>query len=1111
MRSNVPKLHLPVASSERSGERNEIRRSVSARRPVTSIAAKIAALKERDLNTARGSKPKTPKGVKPSSFRGRQAFGVRTGGDKPAGATLSDQLRQKSDEVVRLRAALRRERKRDEETSSQPEVESVAEESPDLQLEIHELSKKLEKLERENGHLRQSFAKVVTKNDALKEEMKAQKKKHCSDIENLRKTVTQRSKAGDVAKSAAKDVSEKLRIAMKECADAKSTAAAACKKQATLEEEILVSREQVTTLSKSLQELKQAYTLSEDKAKHAGESERKHRKEAEELRTKVRAQKKLVTSLRESSAVQKVRIKELERRMLVEVASVQKEKAREVELEKEIATLQLQLKRFQARKATLASDVEGKLRDAEQRASALASDLAEARKACDELRPLASQLKASKGIVDKQSRALDRANASVKQLREELAQSKAAAADAAAAHAKASGELEAKLAEGSARQGALKAEIDASHELVRSLRAQIEDSKQQAAAEQSMLEGMRARVKALEQEAKGLRPLRQQLESSRQVVESLRRNQEREKAAHDVGLKMLREELSRDLDAERRKCAKLAKEAGSLRAELESLRKAAAEKGSELDALRKNSMAKSSELKALEQRHSSDLSSLRLKIAALEDKNAALSGKVKDTNAEIKRLRELVAEMEAQKSLAESEGSDALRRAEKARKEALGKVQEKEVEAQSLRKKLEGASKRWEACKDELAKARRENQSLKEARGKSQGDNASLKERLRMLEARIATLEGQLAEAKRSKADVELKLSSAKAEIEKLRAKLKDADKSLSDLRRVLKGKASLSAQLKASEAGRQELSEKLGAMEKDLERARGSADDVVARARKKWRAEKEALLKRIADLESDTAAMASGADAAKKLGKEIAIHRATIKDHVQRLKKLREEGKKKDARIAELSELVATRDEKISKQHDQIKRLKRVLSAAEAKVKNGLEKASQESEASGAERAALKAGVKKFEKLVASLVKGVEEEAKAKGALSNLNMLIKTGETSQASKKCDNLRKEIANYKQTVSLLQYHVNYGEKQVAKFDVKAAKKQTIARKEAVAKLEEAFAKEKAKADRYQETSKNNVKELSEMLPNAKTRLIEATANRKKLVLAINKASKALSAQ
>jgi len=140
--------------------------------------------------------------------------------------------------------------------------------------------------------------------------------------------------------------------------------------------------------------------------------------------------------------------------------------------------------------------------------------------------------------------------------------------------------------------------------------------------------------------------------------------------------------------------------------------------------------------------------------------------------------------------------------------------------------------------------------------------------------------------------------------------------------------------------------------------------------------------------------------------------------------------------------------------------------------------------------------------KKIASLVKDLDDaiaaEHKGKGYISNVNVLIKTGEMSTHKKQAECQGKKVHNLEQRVSVLMYNVKYCEKQIAKFDDKIAKKQVAARKDALAKLEKKFVDEAKKAKRFKETSSQNVDELKALIPGAKEKLIKATKERKSIV-------------
>ena len=73
-----------------------------------------------------------------------------------------------------------------------------------------------------------------------------------------------------------------------------------------------------------------------------------------------------------------------------------------------------------------------------------------------------------------------------------------------------------------------------------------------------------------------------------------------------------------------------------------------------------------------------------------------------------------------------------------------------------------------------------------------------------------------------------------------------------------------------------------------------------------------------------------------------------------------------------------------------------------------------------------------KLTQLIKELDSAVAAEQKGKGYISNVNVLIKTGETSTYKKKAETSLKKVSNLEQRINVLLYNVKYCEKQIAKF-------------------------------------------------------------------------------
>ena len=214
-------------------------------------------------------------------------------------------------------------------------------------------------------------------------------------------------------------------------------------------------------------------------------------------------------------------------------------------------------------------------------------------------------------------------------------------------------------------------------------------------------------------------------------------------------------------------------------------------------------------------------------------------------------------------------------------------------------------------------------------------------------------------------------------------------------------------------------------------------------------------------------------------------------KDHVSRLQDMRKKMKTLEAKDKEMGDLLQARDEHIVKCRDQIQRLKRVVNAAENSAQKKRIEAEKNNQFSEEKMTQLSQLLKELDSSIAA-------EQKGKGYISNVNVLIKTGETSTYKKKAETSLKKVSNLEQRISVLLYNVKYCEKQIAKFDEKIARKQVAARQEALEKLEKKFAEEEKKAKRFNETSKDNIDELKALLPGAKEKLSAATKSRKALV-------------
>ena len=223
---------------------------------------------------------------------------------------------------------------------------------------------------------------------------------------------------------------------------------------------------------------------------------------------------------------------------------------------------------------------------------------------------------------------------------------------------------------------------------------------------------------------------------------------------------------------------------------------------------------------------------------------------------------------------------------------------------------------------------------------------------------------------------------------------------------------------------------------------------------------------------------------------KQEAHHKRTIATQIDRLKRLRQEletqqkGAEADSAAADKArrQLEAT-----------VKRLK----AACAKLKQDGDSSGASSQSAGQKIVLAQEKVAALNDMCGKLAAAVAAEAKGSGYLSNLTVLIKTGEAAQFQKKVTQLKKELHNAKKVHSVLMYNVKYGEKALAKYDKRAAAKQGKARQDSLTRLEQDMEEARQKEKRFQETSDNNVEELQDLKKGAKKKLINARTERKNL--------------
>jgi chromosome segregation ATPase len=408
-------------------------------------------------------------------------------------------------------------------------------------------------------------------------------------------------------------------------------------------------------------------------------------------------------------------------------------------------------------------------------------------------------------------------------------------------------------------------------------------------------------------------------------------------------------------------------------------------------------------------------------------------------------------------------------------------------------------------------------QAIKEAVN-AKSETARLKKELKAASIVVEELKARLEEEKVSNV--------------KLVNRIKSLELAMKDLKKILKSKANVCKELDASTKALSDREKEVGDLkknilklngllkvrEKNIKKLEGAKKDTsesdAALMEALEKIEKlEAEIKKLRDQMKRLKTKQTIADGKSKKGnveyeqkikdltdalatakKESAAHKTAGKEHINRLKKLRSNLKEAETKEKEMSDLLDARDEHIVKCREQIQRLKRIVSTAENSAHKKM-KAANESEEDAAK------SLEKMKK-IASLVKDLDDaiaaEHKGKGYISNVNVLIKTGEMSTHKKQAECQGKKVHNLEQRVSVLMYNVKYCEKQIAKFDDKIAKKQVAARKDALAKLEKKFVDEAKKAKRFKETSSQNVDELKALIPGAKEKLIKATKERKSIV-------------
>ena len=125
-------------------------------------------------------------------------------------------------------------------------------------------------------------------------------------------------------------------------------------------------------------------------------------------------------------------------------------------------------------------------------------------------------------------------------------------------------------------------------------------------------------------------------------------------------------------------------------------------------------------------------------------------------------------------------------------------------------------------------------------------------------------------------------------------------------------------------------------------------------------------------------------------------------KDHVSRLQDMRKKMKTLEAKDKEMGDLLQARDEHIVKCRDQIQRLKRVVNAAENSAQKKRIEAEKNNQFSEEKMTQLSQLLKELDSSIAA-------EQKGKGYISNVNVLIKTGETSTYKKKAETSLKKVS------------------------------------------------------------------------------------------------------
>ena len=228
-----------------------------------------------------------------------------------------------------------------------------------------------------------------------------------------------------------------------------------------------------------------------------------------------------------------------------------------------------------------------------------------------------------------------------------------------------------------------------------------------------------------------------------------------------------------------------------------------------------------------------------------------------------------------------------------------------------------------------------------------------------------------------------------------------------------------------------------------------------------------------------------------QKYKKDIRYHKKTIKEQIDRLKKLRDDLKESKERTMGFERNQKDQDAREAKLKNQLHQLKKQKNNNEDDVEKRNEKRNK----------MIIQMLSELKKNCLGLKDIVTKESKSTGVLSNLSVLIKTAEVSQCEKKVTLLKKELSNNKKVHSVLMYNIKYGEKIIEKFDPSVSKKQKKAREDSLNKLHMDIEESRKKEKRYQETSDDNVDELSSMKKDAQIKLKDVRKERKKMTSSI----------